>query len=121
MSEDKRLEVLKLMGEAVQGTGVECPGCHTKLSVDLGAVWKPHTMTLQYNLNEGHKMGVEEFADSIKALARCLKVMAKEMGAKAQVLIDKLETSERMVSITVAVAKIAPPTPPQRMKGDEDR
>lgn len=100
----KTEKIIDLMAGVVGGNEpLKCPKCDAEFHIAMEAAWKPHLMTLEYGLAEGHKMQVEEFTSSIAALAKALKAIGREMGAKVQVLIHELKTTERSVSITVAV------------------
>ena len=83
-----------------------CPKCSEPFNVSLRSVWEEHSITVAYKLKEGHRMGVEEFAESIKALAKLMKLSAKELGIKVQVVICGLEVTESEVSATVAVVEM---------------
>ena len=103
-------KILQAMAEVTGGTmKVECPKCKESFGVSSGAVWKQHTMTLTYGLADGHLMIAEEFSESIKALAKTLKAVAKEIGARVQVQILNLECKVGSVSITVLVSRTMNP------------
>lgn len=106
MDSDKQKQLVDLMVAAIEKPKLSCPGCGAGIAVEIASAWEEHTMTVKYCLAAGHKMGVEEFAESIKALAKCLKVMAREMGARVQVLLQNLAVDDEGVSATVVVARV---------------
>lgn len=104
---DKVRELVDMMAGAATSTApVKCPKCEAEFGVALGAVCKPHKMTVRYQLAEGHKMMVEEFTASITGLSKAIKTIGREMGVKVQVVIDELEATESSVSVTIAVAMV---------------
>jgi rRNA maturation protein Nop10 len=92
---------------AEDGKG-NCPKCGEQFFVSVGATFKPETMTVAYKLEPGRLMGVEEFCSSVGALAKLLKLAAKELGEKVFVGLKDVAVSDGEVAATVVVLKIHP-------------
>lgn len=85
---------------------ITCPGCNADLRMQAKAAFSPEILTVAYKLEPGRKMAVEDFCQSLSALAKSLKLIAKELGTKAMVSLESVSVSDGEVSATVSVIEI---------------
>ena len=83
-----------------------CPGCGANLKAEALAAYSPEVMTVVYKMEAGRKMPVEDFCKSLEALAKSLKLIAKELGASVLVSLEAVSVTDSEVAATVCVSEI---------------
>jgi hypothetical protein len=85
---------------------LKCPDCGKQFHIHRKVKFSPEILTVVYKIAPGRKMMVEDFCDSAKALAKSLKLIAKDMGEKVVVGIEDLSVKDGEVSISLNVLEI---------------
>jgi hypothetical protein len=90
------------MSETQNGS-FNCPSCGANLRAKAKAVFSPEIMTITYGLEPGRKMMVEDFCESLKALAKSMKLIARDCGVSVAVSLESVHISASEVSASVSV------------------
>jgi hypothetical protein len=85
---------------------INCPDCGKEIQIAPAAAWQENTMTMTYELKEGHFLQARTLGESMAATAKLLKAVAKELHQEIEVMVSDVRFSERKISVDyVSMAK----------------
>lgn len=86
----------------------ECPHCGKDIGANFFASFKPTTMKLGLQIEDGHRLQAETIGGVLTNTSKLLKAQARQIGGEIEALVDGIAFSEKEITFTFMIVEARP-------------